>query len=133
MHTYLQNYSFQVLNIMDVMDRVVDTVSNWPWKKIAIGSAVAFAGYAVYFDYKRRSHPNYQQHIRERELQHLIFLQIIMLLLLGRRLKGQGGATPATEMALPNMRDNQEVQAFFLQEVQLGEELMSSRKFSFHL
>ena len=49
------------------MDKVIDTVIEWPWKKIAIGSAAAFVGYAVYFDYKRRNHPDYQQHIRERK------------------------------------------------------------------
>jgi import receptor subunit TOM20 len=91
------------------MNQVIDTVSEWPWKKIAIGGAVAFVGYAIYFDYKRRSHPLYQQHIRER-----------------RRAKGEGGSTSNSSTVLPDMRNNQEVQAFFLQEVQLGEELMSS-------
>jgi import receptor subunit TOM20 len=92
------------------MDKLMDTVSNWPWKKIAIGGTVAFVSYAIYFDYKRRSHPLYQEHIRER-----------------RRQKGEGGSSSAANVALPDMRNTQEVQAFFLQEVQLGEELMSSQ------
>uniref|UniRef100_A0A914Y7M1 Uncharacterized protein n=1 Tax=Panagrolaimus superbus TaxID=310955 RepID=A0A914Y7M1_9BILA len=93
------------------MNNFIDKLSNLPWKKIAIGGTVAFVGYAIYFDYKRRNHPQYQEHIRER-----------------RRLKGDvGGSGSASNVALPDMRNNQEVQAFFLQEVQLGEELMSSQ------
>ncbi len=69
--------------------------------------AAAFIGYCIYFDNKRRSSPDFKAKLRER-----------------RRLaakKAQAHKGPA----LPDFTDQEAVQRFFLQEVQLGEELLA--------
>ncbi|VDN21974.1 unnamed protein product [Gongylonema pulchrum] len=66
-------------------------------------AAAAFIGYCVYFDRKRRSAPDYKKKLREQRR--------------AASLKKQ----PKT---LPNPHNPAEVQAYFLQEVQLGEELI---------
>ena len=69
--------------------------------------AAAFIGYCVYFDHKRRSHPDFKKKLKEkRKLQH----------------KKDGGAG---DVNLPDLSDQEAVQRFFLQEVQLGEQLLS--------
>uniref|UniRef100_A0A7E4UR45 Mitochondrial import receptor subunit TOM20 homolog n=1 Tax=Panagrellus redivivus TaxID=6233 RepID=A0A7E4UR45_PANRE len=89
-------------------ESIVDSIANLPWKKIAIASAASFIGYAIYFDYKRTHAPDYQQKIRE------------------KRRGGGSGAGASTHTALPDMSNPSAVQGFFLQEVQIGEELMAS-------
>ncbi|PAV80116.1 hypothetical protein WR25_11861 [Diploscapter pachys] len=82
---------------------------------IAAGVGAAFIGYCIYFDYKRRSAPDYKQKIRA-----------------NRRAKaearaGSSGAGARGQGGLPtNMNDPAAMQAYFLQEVQLGEELMTN-------
>uniref|UniRef100_A0A1I7Y1E6 Mitochondrial import receptor subunit TOM20 homolog n=1 Tax=Steinernema glaseri TaxID=37863 RepID=A0A1I7Y1E6_9BILA len=72
----------------------------------------AFIGYAIYFDRKRRTDPNYKQKIRE-----------------NRRAKAQrgGGARPRGGR-IPDVNNATEMQQFFLQEVQLGEELIAENQ-----
>ena len=70
-------------------------------------SAAAFLGYCIYFDHKRRSAPDFKEKLRARRR-------------LTNQSKNSGGSTN-----LPNFSDQEAVQRFFLQEVQLGEELLS--------
>merc|ERR1739845_161284 len=70
-------------------------------------SAAAFLGYCIYFDHKRRSAPDFKEKLRARRR-------------LTNQSKGSAGSTN-----LPNFSDQEAVQRFFLQEVQLGEELLS--------
>uniref|UniRef100_A0AAY4D0N9 Translocase of outer mitochondrial membrane 20 n=1 Tax=Denticeps clupeoides TaxID=299321 RepID=A0AAY4D0N9_9TELE len=58
-----------------------------------------FIGYCIYFDRKRRSDPDFKRRLRERR-------------------KNQGGN-------LPDLKDAEAVQKFFLEEIQLGEELLA--------
>uniref|UniRef100_A0A667XJC9 Translocase of outer mitochondrial membrane 20b n=1 Tax=Myripristis murdjan TaxID=586833 RepID=A0A667XJC9_9TELE len=58
-----------------------------------------FVGYCIYFDRKRRSDPNFKNRLRERE--------------------------NTTKRNLPDLKDAEAVQKFFLEEIQLGEELLA--------
>jgi len=64
-----------------------------------------FIGYCFYFDRKRRNDPLFKQKLRERR----------------RTAKRETKASTA----LPDIKDHEAVQRFFLQEVQLGEELLA--------
>ncbi|XP_044746954.1 mitochondrial import receptor subunit TOM20 homolog [Coccinella septempunctata] len=83
--------------------------------KAAIGIAAGvcgtlFLGYCIYFDQKRHSDPDFKKKLRER-----------------RRLKKAvtGGGKPSNTV-FPDMKDHEAVQKFFLQEIQLGEELLAA-------
>jgi len=67
----------------------------------------AFIAYCVYFDRKRRSDPNFKKKLRERR---------------GKRNASKEKAGLST---LPDLKDPEAVQKFFLDEIQLGEELLS--------
>lgn len=69
---------------------------------IAVGIAGIFVGYCFYFDKKRRSDPDFKKKLRER-----------------RRAKKE---TQKANSKIPDLKDHETVQRFFLQEVQLGEE-----------
>lgn len=69
--------------------------------------AAAFIFYCLYFDKKRRSAPDFKAKLREKRR------------LATKRAHANKGP------ALPDLRDQEAVQRFFLQEVQLGEELLS--------
>ena len=69
--------------------------------------AAAFIGYCIYFDQKRRSDPNYKEKVR------------------AKRRKASQGKGGSGAFNLPNLSDQEAVQKFFLQEIQLGEELLS--------
>lgn len=69
---------------------------------IAVGIAGFFVGYCFYFDKKRRSDPDFKKKLRER-----------------RRAKKE---TQKANSKIPDLKDHETVQRFFLQEVQLGEE-----------
>ncbi|KDR12600.1 mitochondrial import receptor subunit TOM20 homolog [Zootermopsis nevadensis] len=80
--------------------------------KAAIGIAAGicgtlFIGYCIYFDRKRRSDPNFKKKLRE------------------RRKARRGAAIKSSGTKLPDLKDHEAVQRFFLQEVQLGEELLA--------
>ncbi|CAJ0573205.1 unnamed protein product, partial [Mesorhabditis spiculigera] len=88
--------------------------SNWlAWAGIA---GTAFLGYAIYFDYKRRSAPDYKQKVRENRRRKA----------LGKNGRDVVSARGGNSMGMPDPRNPASMQAFFLQEVQLGEELMSA-------
>jgi len=79
------------------------TKSAWG---IAAGlSGLLFVGYCIYFDQKRRNDPNFKKKLRERRRQ--------------KRLAKVTGTN------MPDLRDQEAVQKFFLSEVQLGEDLLS--------
>ncbi|XP_042560582.1 mitochondrial import receptor subunit TOM20 homolog [Clupea harengus] len=66
-----------------------------------------FLGYCIYFDRKRRSDPNFRQKLRERR----------------RQQKTSGDQAGLAR--LPDLKDAEAVQKFFLEEIQLGEELLA--------
>ncbi|XP_076276721.1 translocase of outer membrane 20 [Lasioglossum baleicum] len=69
---------------------------------IAVGIAGLFVGYCFYFDQKRRSDPDFKKKLRER-----------------RKIRKQAQKASSR---LPDMKDHEGVQRFFIQEIQLGEE-----------
>ncbi|XP_076831440.1 translocase of outer mitochondrial membrane 20 [Brachyhypopomus gauderio] len=71
-----------------------------------IGGAL-FIGYCVYFDRKRRSDPNFKKILRE------------------RRMKQKISQEKSGLARLPDLKDPGAVQQFFLDEIQLGEELLA--------
>ncbi|KAG8014499.1 Mitochondrial import receptor subunit TOM20-like protein, partial [Nibea albiflora] len=66
-----------------------------------------FVGYCIYFDRKRRSDPNFKNRLRERERKMKVA-------------KERAGLAK-----LPDLKDAEAVQKFFLEEIQLGEELLA--------
>lgn len=74
-------------------------------------AAAAFVGYCIYFDHKRRSAPDYKQRIRQNRREAARD---------SRRAQSGYGGRP-----MPNLNNPTELQAFFLQEVQLGEEMLA--------
>ncbi|VDM61203.1 unnamed protein product [Angiostrongylus costaricensis] len=79
-------------------------------------AGAAFIGYCIYFDYARRSAPDYKEKIRQNRREKA-------------RARGGGaaaGRSGAVSSQLPDPSDSASMQAYFLQEVQLGEEFMAS-------
>lgn len=70
-------------------------------------SAAAVLGYCLYFDRKRRSAPDFKAKLRER-----------------RRMAAKK-ASVSRGPTLPDFSDQEAVQRFFLQEIQIGEELLA--------
>lgn len=68
-------------------------------------------GYCIYFDRKRRSDPNFRSKLRE------------------RRKKQKLDQERAGQLKLPDLKDAEAVQKFFLEEIQLGEELLAQGDF----
>ncbi|GBP29100.1 Mitochondrial import receptor subunit TOM20 homolog [Eumeta japonica] len=80
---------------------------------IAVGIAgTLFLGYCVYFDQKRRKDPYFKKKLRERRLA-----------------AQQSGAKCRSLGPLPDMSDHEAMQRFFLQQIQLGEELLAAGDF----
>ena len=73
--------------------------------------AAAFLGYCIYFDRRRRNAPDFKQKLREKRRAA------------AKRAKSGGGGINGP--TLPDFSDQEAVQRFFLQEVQLGEELLA--------
>ncbi|KAL0273692.1 UNVERIFIED_CONTAM: hypothetical protein PYX00_006313 [Menopon gallinae] len=74
---------------------------------LAVGiCGAAFIGYCIYFDNKRRSDPNFRKRLRERR-------------------KQAREEAFAIRSQIPPLKDSDAIQKFFLQEVQMGEELLS--------
>ncbi|KAJ8360041.1 hypothetical protein SKAU_G00165660 [Synaphobranchus kaupii] len=83
-------------------------------KTSAIAAGVCgalFIGYCIYFDRKRRSDPNFKKRLRERRRKQ-------------RVAKDKSGLAK-----LPDLKDAEAVQKFFLEEIQLGEELLAQGDF----
>lgn len=74
----------------------------------AIG--VACIGYCIYFDKKRRQDPDYKKKIRQRRK---------------RNVKQDS----ARDGGMPNLNDHEAIERYFLQEIQLGETLISRGEF----
>ncbi|XP_011496042.1 PREDICTED: mitochondrial import receptor subunit TOM20 homolog isoform X2 [Ceratosolen solmsi marchali] len=72
---------------------------------IAVGVAGIFVGYCFYFDQKRRNDPDFKKKLRERR-------------------KAKKEAQKVTSK-VPNLKDHEAVQKFFIQEVEMGEELLA--------
>ncbi|XP_073758334.1 mitochondrial import receptor subunit TOM20 homolog [Callorhinus ursinus] len=70
-----------------------------------------FLGYCIYFDRKRRSDPNFKNGLRE------------------RRKKQKLAKERAGLCKLPDLKDAEAVQKFFLEEIQLGEELLAQGEY----
>ncbi|KAI1284904.1 Mitochondrial import receptor subunit TOM20 -like protein [Halotydeus destructor] len=83
-------------------------INNPSFRYAAVAAGGLFAAYCVYFDHKRRSDPLFKQKLRERREQAR-----------KQRSPGQG----STEV--PDLRNYEAVQKFFIQEVQVGEELLA--------
>uniref|UniRef100_A0A8R1DSB1 Mitochondrial import receptor subunit TOM20 homolog n=1 Tax=Caenorhabditis japonica TaxID=281687 RepID=A0A8R1DSB1_CAEJA len=84
---------------------------------LAAGIAgAAFLGYCIYFDHKRINAPDYKEKIRQKR----------------RAQAGTAGvaarrpAAAGNGEAVPDFNDAAQMQRFFLQEVQIGEELMNA-------
>ncbi|XP_063370590.1 mitochondrial import receptor subunit TOM20 homolog [Cydia amplana] len=78
---------------------------------IAVGIAgTLFLGYCVYFDQQRRKDPLFKKKLRE------------------RRQNARKNASRSNAMGgpLPDMSDHEAMQRFFLQQIQLGEELLAA-------
>ncbi|XP_041985856.1 mitochondrial import receptor subunit TOM20 homolog [Aricia agestis] len=78
---------------------------------IAVGLAgTLFLGYCVYFDQQRRKDPMFKKKLRE------------------RRQKAQNGTSRGSNLGgpFPDMTDHEAMQRFFLQQIQLGEELLAA-------
>lgn len=71
-------------------------------------SATAFIAYCIYFDKKRRSHPDFKKKLLE------------------KRKSEKHAAANKGKVVFPDLRNVAEVQQFFLQQVQLGEELLAA-------
>ncbi|EYC20865.1 hypothetical protein Y032_0020g11 [Ancylostoma ceylanicum] len=81
-------------------------------------AGAAFIGYCIYFDHARRSAPDYKEKIRRNRREKARARTG------GAGLgRGGGGSTQ-----VPDPSDPSAMQAYFLQEVQLGEEFMASGK-----
>lgn len=74
-----------------------------------------FVGYCIYFDRKRRSDPLFRQKLKEKRRAER------------ERQKKQSGS--GTDIKLPNLNDPEAVQKFFLEQVQIGEELLAQGSF----
>ncbi|XP_022090972.1 mitochondrial import receptor subunit TOM20 homolog [Acanthaster planci] len=83
---------------------------------IGIAAGIAgtlFVGYCIYFDRKRRSDPQFRQKLKERREKQK------------SKQKQKDGSSSTMNMQLPNMADPQQVQQYFLTQVQRGEELLA--------
>lgn len=88
----------------------VDMLSQTALTVAAAGVGLCFLGYCVYFDRKRRSDPFFRQKLRERR----------------RKAKQIVKSESKGSFEIPDLKDAEAVQRFFLQEVQLGEEMLAS-------
>ena len=70
-----------------------------------------FIGYCIYFDRKRRSDPNFKTRLRERRKKQKL-------------VKERAGLSK-----LPDLKDAEAVQKFFLGEIQLAEELLAQGEY----
>ncbi|XP_044269304.1 mitochondrial import receptor subunit TOM20 homolog [Tribolium madens] len=81
--------------------------------RVALGIAAGicgtlFLGYCVYFDHQRHNDPDFKKKLHER-----------------RRAKKMAASSNKRTTVFPDMKDHEAVQRFFLQEIQLGEELLA--------
>ncbi|KAI3363055.1 hypothetical protein L3Q82_011718, partial [Scortum barcoo] len=84
-----------------------------------------FIAYCIYFDRKRRSDPRFKEKLRERKC----VCQRARARHGPRRRKKNASRTRAGMGKLPDLKDGEAVQKFFLEEIQRGEELLSQGEF----
>ncbi|KAJ8969140.1 hypothetical protein NQ317_018586 [Molorchus minor] len=73
-------------------------------------SATLFLGYCIYFDKQRHNDPDFKKKLRQRR----------------RAKKASASSGKHATTVFPDMKDHEAVQRFFLQEIQLGEELLAA-------
>ncbi|XP_023017849.1 mitochondrial import receptor subunit TOM20 homolog B [Leptinotarsa decemlineata] len=73
-------------------------------------SATLFIGYCIYFDKQRHNDPDFKKKLRQRR----------------RARKATAASGKPASTVFPDMKDHEAVQKFFLQEIQLGEELLAA-------
>ncbi|XP_054456202.1 translocase of outer mitochondrial membrane 20 [Anoplopoma fimbria] len=79
---------------------------------VVVGACGAlFIAYCIYFDRKRRSDPRFKEKLLERRRKHNV------------------SSEKSGVARLPDLKDAEAVQKFFLEEIQLGEELLSQGDF----
>lgn len=116
-----------------------DTILGFNKSNVVLAAGIAgaaFLGYCIYFDHKRINAPDYKDKIRQSQCFNNIFpsdfyLKTTYFLSERRAQAGAGGMAPrrpaaAGNDAAPDVTDPSQMQRFFLQEVQLGEELMAA-------
>lgn len=81
-------------------------LSKAGWSIAAAG--LCFIGYCIYFDRKRRSDPNFKEKLREK-----------------RKRTRQLAKNKKMSSEMPDLKDPESVQRYFLQELHLGEDMLS--------
>merc|ERR1712168_612875 len=76
-------------------------------------AGVGFVGYCIYFDRKRRSDPMYREKVRQRR----------------EAAKKSANSSASSIGDLPDLKDQEAVQKFFLDEVSKGEQYLAEQKF----
>lgn len=92
-------------------------ILEWTRNNLGVVASVAgaaFVGFAIYYDSKRRSAPDYKDKIRQKRREKA-----------SARTGGHSGGANLGNIDVPNPLNPTDMQSFFLQEVQLGEELMA--------
>nr|CAD2202898.1 unnamed protein product [Meloidogyne enterolobii]CAD2207955.1 unnamed protein product [Meloidogyne enterolobii] len=79
------------------------------WQKVILAGGVAFIGYAIYFDRKRRLDPCYKQKIRQ-----------------NRKRKQEALNSNVFSADFPDPKNPLESEEFFLKSITLGEELLQA-------
>ncbi|CAH8437009.1 unnamed protein product [Heterobilharzia americana] len=75
---------------------------------VAAGAGMLFVGYCIYFDKKRRSHPDFRKNLRKKRLE-----------------QKAREAQKASSFPLPPTNDPSAMQRFFLEQIQQGETALS--------
>ncbi|KAL3312564.1 WD repeat-containing protein 63 [Cichlidogyrus casuarinus] len=80
---------------------------SFPSKLVITGASIGIIGYCLYFDHKRRNHPNFKKNlIKKRKQQRLEESQM-------------------DNLDLPDLNDTEAVQEFFLKQLHLGETVLA--------
>ncbi|CAH8829801.1 unnamed protein product [Trichobilharzia szidati] len=75
---------------------------------VAAGAGVLFVGYCIYFDKKRRSHPDFMKNLRKKRME-----------------QKAREAQKASSFPMPPINDQSAMQRFFLEQIQQGETALS--------
>ncbi|KAK4467320.1 hypothetical protein MN116_008940 [Schistosoma mekongi] len=79
-------------------------VLRWAFPYVAAGAGIIFVGYCIYFDKKRRSHPDFWKNLRKKRIKQ-------------KALEAQ----KLSSFPLPPINDHNAMQRFFIQQIQQGE------------
>ncbi|CAH8454242.1 unnamed protein product [Schistosoma turkestanicum] len=75
---------------------------------VAVGAGIIFVGYCIYFDKKRRSHPDFWKNLKKKRMEQ-------------KALEAQNSSS----FPLPPVNDQAAMQKFFLEQIQKGEAALS--------